>query len=193
MHAVAMGRARPAPPALPPVSCNPLWRIRTGRLQLAPVAFDDFGDLAALKADPLAFGMLYGGVRDRERAMLELGQDIAFWGRTGVGMWAVRIASPARCGALVGITGIMERVDGRGMALRFALGAHWRGRGYAAEMASAALRFAHERAHLPVVIAVARETNMESRTLLASIGMTVRETFMQKGWRMFLYASEAPG
>jgi len=187
MQMLALARARWAPPALPPVSGNPLWCIRTGRLELAPVSFADFDDLAALKADPLAFGMLYGGVRDRERSMIELGEDIAFWGRHGVGMWAVRIAGH---GALVGITGIMLRVDGRGMALRFALDAHWRGRGYAAEMASAALRFSHERAHLPVVIAVARETNMESRALLASIGMTLRETFMQKGWRMFLYASD---
>jgi RimJ/RimL family protein N-acetyltransferase len=188
VNLVLRERRRRPPAALSPIAGNPLWIIRTGRLALSPVAFADFEELSALKADPLAFGMLYGGVRDRERAMLELSADIAFWGRHGVGMWSVRIAGPR--GALVGVTGIMERVDGRGMALRFALGRHWRGRGYAAEMASAALRFAHERARLPLVIAVARETNMESRALLASIGMTARDSFMQKGWRMVLYASE---
>lgn len=154
------------------------------------MAYADIDELVALKADPRAFGMLLGGVRDRARSVLEMAADIAFWGRYGVGMWAVREQDG---GALIGTAGIMLRTDGRGMALRFALGPHWRGRGYAAEAASAALAFAHERGGLPVVIAVARETNTASRELLASIGMRLRESFPQMGWRMLLFESRRPG
>jgi RimJ/RimL family protein N-acetyltransferase len=75
------------------------------------------------------------------------------------------------------------------MALRFALDPAWRGRGYAAEASSAALRFAHEKGRLQRVVAVARETNAASRELLAAIGMVLRESFMQHDWRMFLYES----
>ncbi len=154
------------------------------------MAFSDLDELAALKADPGAFGMIFGGVRDRARSVLELAADIAFWGRHGVGMWAVREQDG---GELIGTAGIMRRIDGRGMALRFALDPHWRGRGYAAEAASAALRFAHERGGLSVVIAVARETNAASRELLASIGMRFREDFLQNGWRMLLFESRRSG
>ncbi len=169
-----------------PAAVNPFWCIRTGRLVLRPVCFADLDGLAALKADPRAFGLLLGGVRDRERTARELANDILFWGRHGVGMWSMREHAT---GALVGTTGIMERPDGRGMALRFALDPCCRGRGYASEAASAALRFAHEHGRLARVIAVARETNTASREVLAAIGMTLHETFMQHGWRMWLFES----
>lgn len=165
---------------------NPHWCIRTGRLILTPVAHRDLPDLIRLKADPRAFGLLLGGVRDPQRTTEELAADITFWGRHGVGMWAVR---EIRTCALVGMTGVMERKDGRGMALRFALDPAWWGRGYAAEAASAALRFAHEKGRIERVVAVARETNAASRELLAAIGMVLRDTFIQNGWRMFLYDS----
>ena len=185
-------RAAPAP-WLPPARRaapvgNPHWCVRTGRLVLSPVALADLPELSALKADPRAFGLLLGGVRDPLRTARELAADVAFWGRHGVGMWAVR---DLRAGALVGTTGIMGRPDGRGMALRFALDPKFRGRGYASEAASAALRFAHERGRLARVVAVARENNAASRELLAAIGMTLHETFLQQGWRMYLYESLA--
>ncbi len=168
---------------------NPTWCIRTGRLDLRPVCYADLDGLAALKADPRAFGLLLGGVRDRQRTARELAEDIVFWGRHGVGMWAIREqADPT----LIGTTGIMQRPDGRGMALRFTLLPQWRGRGYASEAASAALRFAHERGRLKVVVAVARETNTASRELLGAIGMIARETFIQHGWTMWLFESREP-
>ena len=169
---------------------NPTWCMRTGRLDLRPVCFEDLDGLVALKADPLAFGLLLGGVRDRQRTAQDLAVDIAFWGRYGVGMWSIRERGRP---TLIGMTGIMQRPDGRGMALRFALQPHARGRGYASEASSAALRYAHEHGRLARVIAVARETNTASRELLAAIGMTLRETFIQHGWRMWLFESVSPG
>ena len=63
------------------------------------------------------------------------------------------------------------------------------GRGLAREAAFAALRFGHERARLKRIIAVARETNFGSRTVLGSIGMRPAETFPQRGHTMILYES----
>jgi RimJ/RimL family protein N-acetyltransferase len=165
---------------------DPFRCIVTGRLLLRPVWGGDLPDLVALKADPRAFGMLLGGVRDRQRATEELAEDIAFWGRHRVGMWTARDRTG---GALVGLTGIMLRADGRGMALRFTLRPDCLGRGYASEAAGAALRFAHERAGLRRVVAVARETNTGSREVLGAIGMREAETFVQHDHRMVLYES----
>lgn len=165
---------------------NQFWCMQTGRLDLRPVAGGDLADLVAIKSDPRSFALLLNGVRNRQQATEELADDIVFWGRHGVGMWAVR----ERHGqAFVGVTGIMGRGDGRGLALRFALTANCWGRGYASEAASAALRFAHERAKLARVVAVARATNMASREVLAAIGMRRHEEFQQHGHRMLLFES----
>jgi len=40
------------------------------------------------------------------------------WGQYGFGMWAIREVGNNR---FVGITGLQHRLDGRGVALRFAL------------------------------------------------------------------------
>jgi RimJ/RimL family protein N-acetyltransferase len=166
---------------------HPAWEIRTGRLILRPVAAGDLADLRELKADPLAFAMLLGGLRTPEQSARELADDIAFWARRGFGMWTAR---DARTGAFVGIAGLMERPDGRGVALRFALCRGAQGVGYGSEAAGAVLRFAHDTAGLPRVVAVAREDNFGSRQVLGAIGMRLQERFMQDGTPKLLFVSE---
>jgi RimJ/RimL family protein N-acetyltransferase len=165
---------------------SPSWTIRTARLQLTPVAWTDLPDLQALKSDPRVFAVMLGGVRTPVRTSEELAEDIAFWAANGCGMWAVQ--DPAT-GAFLGITGFMQRPDGRGIALRFAFWSHARGRGLAREAASAALQFGHERAGLARIVAVARESNIASRTVLGGIGMIEYGTFVQDGHQMVLYES----
>ena len=158
----------------------------TGRLVLTPVAWGDLDELAALKADPRVYGQMLGGVRTRGQVAAELADDTMFWARHNVGMWTVR---PAEGGAAIGIVGLHERPDGRGMALRFAFTPESRGRGLAREAAGAALRFAHDRAGIPRVIAVARESNIGSRTVLGAIGMREGETFLRGGEPMVVFES----
>lgn len=169
---------------------NPFWCLATGRLVLRPVWGGDLPDLVALKGDPRAFGLLLGGVRNRQQATEELAAEIAFWGRHRVGMWTVRERATD---AMVGLTGIMLRGDGRGMALRFTLKPGFWGRGYASEAAGAALRYAHERGGLRRVVAVARETNVASREVLGAIGMRVTGQFLQHDHPMVLYESVVAG
>jgi RimJ/RimL family protein N-acetyltransferase len=168
---------------LPP---NPAWVVRTARLSLLPVSWADLPDLVALKADPRVFAIMLGGVRTPTRTAEELAEEIAFWGRHGCGIWAVRAADPGR---FLGITGFMERPDGRGISLRFAFWPEAQGQGLAREAAAAALRFGHDRAGIERIVAVARETNFASRTVLGGIGMSECERFEREGYEMVVYES----
>lgn len=167
---------------------NPTWCIATGRLALRPVWGGDLAELQALKADPRVYAVMLGGVRTKQQTAEELADDVVFWGRLGVGMWAAHLRADD---AFLGTVGILDRPDGRGMALRFAFRPEWRGLGLASEAAAAALRFGHDRAGLARIVAVAREDNFASRIVLGSIGMTVCERFERAGVPMLTYESRA--
>jgi len=126
-----------------------------------------------------------GAIR-RYRSETEL-RFLVGTGVSAAGIWAVRDAAS---GAFEGITGLMERPDGRGIALRFAFWVHVRGHGLAREAAGAALRFAHQR--VPRVVAIARESNISSRLVLGGIGMRPYESFMRDGELMLSYESVYP-
>jgi len=153
---------------------------------MRPVSWDDLPDLRALKADPRVFAMMLGGVRGVVRTAEELAEDLVFWGAHGAGIWSVRARESE---AFLGITGLMERPDGLGTALRFAFWPEARGRGVAREAAGAALRFGHDQAGVERIVAVAREDNFASRTVLGAIGMAECGAFMREGHRLLIYAS----
>src|SRR5580658_268222 len=164
--------------------------VSTARLILTPVGGADLFELRALKADPRVFAVMLGGVRSWAETAAELAEDVIFWGAHGYGIWAVR----ERVGnAFLGITGLRDRPDGRGVALRFALWPEAQGRGLAREAAFAALRYGHERARLGRIIAVARASNFASRTVLGGIGMTECDGFTQRGFAMVVYESRRNG
>src|SRR4051812_6376545 len=114
---------------------NPNWIVRTARLVLTPVGGGDLADLCAIKADPRVFAIMLGGVRTAVQSAEELAADVIAWGANGFGTWSVR-----EHGGFVGLTGLEQRPDGLGVALRFALWPEAQGRGLAREAAGAALR-----------------------------------------------------
>ena len=144
----------------------------------------DLPHLIALKADPLVYGQMLGGVRSRWQTVEELTNDRMYWAVQRVGMFAIREGR-----AFQGTTGIHERPDGRGQALRFAVWPEARGRGLAREAASAALRFAHDHVGLGRIVAVARGDNFGSRMVLGSIGMRECDAFLRDGHLMLVYES----
>ncbi|WP_159999986.1 GNAT family N-acetyltransferase [Roseomonas sp. 18066] len=165
--------------------------VRTSRLTLRPVGPAHLADLTALKGDEAAFGLMLNGIRPPEAVARELAEDQAFWARHGYGTWAVHLAGDD---AFLGIVALSERPDGRGVALRFALWPHTRGRGYAREAARAAIDFGHGQARLPRIIAIAREDNLASRAVLEDLGLKAVEDFPRDGVRMLVYESRrAPG
>jgi RimJ/RimL family protein N-acetyltransferase len=169
---------------------SPLWIIRTGRLVLTPVSGTDLPDLRAIKADPRVFAVMLGGVRNAVETADDLADDVRAWAAYGYGMWSVREAAGGR---FVGITSLEDRPDRRGVALRFAFWPEVQGLGYAREAAGAALRFGHDQAGLRRIVAVARETNFASRTVLGAIGMVPREEFVRHGHTMILFESVRSG
>ena len=161
--------------------------LTTARLSLLPPGREHLPDLIRLKADERVFGFMLHGTRSPERTKEELEDDMEFWLVRGYGTWSV---FERATGEFLGIAGLMERPDGRGVALRFALWPECRGKGYAREAAAAALEFGH-RAGLKRIIAVARESNLASRGVLSDIGMKEAGEFRHQGHRMVLFESVA--
>lgn len=159
--------------------------LTTARLSLLPPGREHLPDLIRLKADERVFGFMLHGTRSPERTKEELEDDMEFWLVRGYGTWSV---FERATGEFLGIAGLMERPDGRGVALRFALWPECRGKGYAREAAAAALEFGH-RAGLSRIIAVARESNLASRGVLSDIGMREAGEFRHQGHRMVLFES----
>jgi RimJ/RimL family protein N-acetyltransferase len=161
------------------------WSLVTGRLRMVPVGYWDLRDLVALKGDARAFAQMLGGVKGPVQVAEELARDIQDWGAYGYGMWSVR----ALRGRFLGVTGLMHRPDGRGVALRFAFWPEARGHGLASEAAGMALHYAHDVAGLERVVGVAREDNFASRMVLGSIGMVEVERFTREGVVRLVYQS----
>ena len=161
--------------------------VTTERLMMIPPGKENLPDLIRLKGDERVFGWMLHGVRTAERATEELEDDIDFWEVRGYGTWCV---FERETGAFLGICGFMERPDGRGVALRYALWPECRGKGFAREAARAALAFGH-RAGLKRIIAVARDENVASRAVLADIGMAPAGEFRHQGHRMLVFESQA--
>ncbi|WP_237212813.1 GNAT family N-acetyltransferase [Falsiroseomonas oryziterrae] len=161
--------------------------LHTPRLSLLPPGPEHLPDLIRLKGDERVFGFMLHGVRSPDRTKEELEDDMEFWLVRGYGTWSV---FERTTGDFLGICGLMERPDGRGVALRFALWPECRGKGYAREAAVAALEFGH-RAGLKRIIAVARETNQASRAVLSDIGMKECGAFLHQSHRMLIFESLA--
>lgn len=156
-------------------------QIRTQRLVLQPVSWHDMQDMIRLKTNGASFGRMLGGVRSLRQVEDEMADDLAFWAKRGIGIFTIRENN-----RFVGITGLHERPDGRGLGLRFALVPEAAGRGIAREAAGAALRFALD-AGVERVVGVTREDNMPSRIVLGSIGMHHVESFERDGYLMLVY------
>ena len=159
--------------------------LRTGRLWLTPYRAQDLPELVAFKANPLVWATMLGGVRSPRQTAEELAAELAFWASHDVGMWTAR----DEAGALLGVTGLHERPDARGIALRIAFDPAVRGRGLAREAASAVLRDGHDRAGLTRIVAVVRDSNIASRTVLGGIGMREVTQFQQGGYTMLMFES----
>ncbi len=159
--------------------------VTTPRLSLLPPGLEHLPDLVRLKADEAVFGYMLHGTRTPQRTREELEDDIDFWQVRGYGTWSV---FERGTGEFLGIAGLMERPDGRGIALRFALWPWCRGKGYAREAARAALEFGHA-AGIARIIGVARESNAASRAVLADIGMAESERYLHRGHPMVVYES----
>src|SRR3954454_4835922 len=156
--------------------------VRTPRLTLVPPDKENLRDLIRLKGDPRVFELMLHGECSEERPRGELEDDMEFWEVRGYGTWCVYLTET---GEFLGIAGLMERPDGRGVAMRFALWPECRAKGYAREAAKAGLDLGH-RAGLARIIAVAWVENLASRQVLQEIRMAECDAFTYRDRRMIV-------
>lgn len=162
--------------------------LRTSRLILSPVGWQDMEDILALKMDVLTFSSMLGGVRTPWQVQKEMAEDIQYWGSHRIGIYVIHERMKNKSRRFLGIAGVHFRHDGRGHALRYALWGWAQGKGYAREAAYVVLTTAHERGYHHI-IAVTKENNIASRRVLGGIGMVVEEQFLRHGNQMLTYVS----
>ncbi len=165
---------------------DPAWTLRTARLVLEPVTAAHAADLIAFHADARVMRTMRHGPLDAEAARRLFAEYAAAWPTLGYG---VRVLRRATDGAFLGICGLWEREDGRGIALRFAVAPGFQGQGYAREAAAATLADGFGRLGLARIVAVARAENAASRRALEAAGFTLESWFENKGATLALYVA----
>lgn len=146
--------------------------IETTRLLLRAPSADDAPAFFEIHADPETNRFNPAGAMTRDRAHAAIASDIAHWSRHGHGYWAVaELADPD---VVIGFGGLGRRDFGgterANLGFRLATSA-W-GRGYATELARAALDAGWSLLKLDEIWATARENHDASLAILAKIGMT---------------------
>nr|WP_297525797.1 GNAT family N-acetyltransferase [uncultured Roseateles sp.] len=140
----------------------------TRRLSLRPPAAADARSFRDLLTDPANRRFDAGGPAASER----LEHWRALWTRDGLGPWAVALREQPSLGA-IGFGGLSRgRICGvPALLLEFHfLSDHW-GRGYAAEMATAALALAFDSLHATSVHALLAPGNTAARKTLERVGL----------------------
>lgn len=141
---------------------------RTSRLTLRPPQAADARAFRDLLSDPANRRFGAGGPAASER--LELWR--ALWARDGLGPWAVALRDQPALGA-IGFGGLSRGRIGSApsLLLEFHFLSDFWGRGYAAEMALAALALAFGELHAPAVQALLAPGNTAARKTLERVGL----------------------
>lgn len=142
--------------------------IVTERLLLRAYESDDLHELhAVLYSDGEAMRLL-GGPRDLAGTRAALERSISQQNVSGFSFWPV---FERESGRLIGEAGLFPLApDGPDVALGYAFGAPFWGRGYATEAASAVLEEAFGPLGMDRVVAITREQNLASRRVLTKLG-----------------------
>ncbi|MBJ6762688.1 GNAT family N-acetyltransferase [Myxococcaceae bacterium JPH2] len=162
---------------------RPHEHLTTERLLLRAIHADDVDAVFALHSDPEthrytgSIGVLH--TRDEARALLSRWEED--WSRHGMGYWAVEPRESL--GQVVGIGGVRRKeFEGRlVLNLAYRLAAWTWGRGYATELAQAALRFAHEAAADIPLVALIHPDNAPSIRVAERIGLKLQRTLVHEG------------
>ena len=160
----------------------PADELRTARLIGRPIATQDFDALRLLHADPAVMRTLSADGRvapeAHTRALIE--RLAAHWHEHGDGVWLFRALDGARA---IGYGGLLRRVlDGAPECelIYAVVSAEWR-KGYATEMARAALSHAFDERREPSVAALTLEINEGSRRVIETLGFAFEKMITHAG------------
>ena len=141
--------------------------IETDRLRLRIVCPDDLDDLAGLFADPEVVKYVGDGQpSNREEAAKAVDSMIAHWQNHGFGRW---IVTDKTNDAFIGFGGLRS-LFGTPEVVYHLTKKNW-GKGFATELARAALRFGFEDRGFDRIVAVTKPPNVASIHVMEKLGM----------------------
>lgn len=145
--------------------------IETHRLVLRPLVAEDARAYAAIRVEPGVARFLPPlgpwRIAPNRLARAYIEEFTRDWRRAGYAPWAM---VERQAGRLVGVCGLLHRVERDEAELSFMVASrHWR-QGYAREAATAALGHAFGPLGLGRVVAIVRPDNAASLALLAGLG-----------------------
>ena len=148
------------------------------RLVYAPLAASDLDVFHGLVVDEhVRRFLLDGAVHPRAWSAERIADSRDLFARRGVGLW---LARDAASGEVVGFCGFMESHPDAGPELVYALPSRWTGRGYATEMADAAIGVARAQPGFDEIVASVDTPNTASLRVLGKLGF---EPFARRaGW-----------
>lgn len=157
---------------LRPVTIRPVpLPILTERLVLRPYVPEDAAELHAVVYGDHEAMRLLGGPRDLAGTRAAVERSIHQQALDGFSFWAVIERESGRLAGEAGLFPLAE--DRKEIALGYALGADFWGRGYATEASRAVLGEAFGPLAMQRIVAITRATNFRSRRVLKKLGFTL--------------------
>jgi RimJ/RimL family protein N-acetyltransferase len=165
--------------------------LETERLLLRVFRAQDLDPFTEIVADPrvMEYATYSGKTMNRSQAWNWLCMMLGHWHLRGFGIWAVEEKAS---GILIGRTGLqfLEWFDEVELVWMLAQGS-WE-KEYAKEGASAAIEYAFQHLHLPVVSAVIRIDNQRSIRVAEKLGMSQRGELEREGVAFYDYRLDNP-
>lgn len=144
--------------------------LKTGRLLLRELESNDHPFILELLNSPgwlQYIGDKHVHTEQQAKQYIENGPQTSYR-ENGFGLWLAE-AQPG--GEAVGLCGLLKRSELEHPDIGFALLPGAMGQGYALEMASAVLSYAHNTLMIPTVLAICMPGNLRSVRLLEKIGL----------------------
>lgn len=153
--------------------------LQTDRLTLRPLTPGDAEAYAAMRFHPeVARWLPPAAASDPvEAARGTIERFAAAWRDEGYSPWGVFLD-----GRLIGHAGLNFVPEFDATEVLWALHPHFWSKGYATEVAKAALAFGFETLGLPLVFAITLESNVTSQAVMKRIGLTYRRRATYKGF-----------
>jgi len=154
--------------------------LQTTRLSLRPLAPADAAAYAAMRFHPEVAKWLPAGTDADPLAAARAAIDrfAAAWRERGHAPWGVFLD-----GRLIGHGGLNFVPEFAATEVLWALHPDTWGRGYATEVARAALAFGFDMLELPLIFAITLESNMASQAVMRRIGLGYRKRVDYKGFK----------